>query len=56
MNVAMTCETQIIDPPDNPKDIKRSNLSCKITYVSQSKNYMNKIKIMKQEIGILNLL
>jgi len=35
MNVAMTCETTIVDPPTDKNAITRDNLMCKITYVSQ---------------------
>lgn len=33
-NVALICETVIHEPPLNPKDIKRENLQCKLTYVA----------------------
>ncbi|CAF1644645.1 unnamed protein product, partial [Adineta ricciae] len=33
-NVALICETVINEPPLNPKDIKRENIECKLTYVA----------------------
>jgi hypothetical protein len=33
-NVALICETIISEPPLNPKDIKRENIQCKLTYVA----------------------
>lgn len=33
-NVALLCETIIHEPPLNPKDIKRENIQCKLTYVA----------------------
>jgi len=33
-NVALMCETIIHEPPLNPKDIKRENIQCKLTYVA----------------------
>lgn len=36
-NVALICETIISEPPLNPKDIKRENIQCKLTYVALSK-------------------
>ncbi|UJR16210.1 hypothetical protein I4U23_003120 [Adineta vaga] len=33
-NVALICETIIKEPPLNPKDIKRENIECKLTYVA----------------------
>jgi hypothetical protein len=40
MDVMLTCETKIIDPPSNKESIDRSNIICKITYVAQSKRRM----------------
>ena len=36
-NVALICETVISEPPLNPKDIKRENIQCKLTYVAFGK-------------------
>ncbi|CAM2700294.1 unnamed protein product [Rotaria socialis] len=33
-NVALICETIISEPPLDPKDIKRENIQCKLTYVA----------------------
>ena len=33
----MICETIINEPPLNPKDIKRENIECKLTYVAFGK-------------------
>jgi len=33
----MICETIIHEPPLNPKDIKRENIQCKLTYVAFGK-------------------
>ncbi|CAF1291311.1 unnamed protein product [Adineta steineri] len=33
-NVALICETVINEPPLNPKDIKRENIQCRLTYVA----------------------
>ena len=37
-NVALMCETIIHEPPLNPKDIKRENIQCKLTYVAFGKS------------------
>jgi len=34
-DIALTCETVIINPPADKKDISRKHLQCKITYVAQ---------------------
>jgi len=47
VNVAMICETIINEPPLNPKDIKRENIQCKLTYVAFGKT---KRFFFKQEI------
>jgi len=33
----LICETIINEPPLNPKDIKRENIQCKLTYVAFGK-------------------
>ena len=38
--MALLCETIICEPPLDPKDIKRENIQCKLTYVAFG---MNKI-------------
>ena len=39
-DIALTCETVIINPPADKSDISRKHLQCKITYVAQSKKLL----------------
>jgi hypothetical protein len=56
-DIALTCETVIINPPADKKDIGRKHLQCKITYVAQSKEiiYFNYLKNKTRTMNIHHL-
>ena len=51
-HIALTCETVVINPPSDKKDISRKHLQCKVTYVAQSKNFF----VLFLKVGFIVLL